>query len=48
MNPRLFAGAAILVAGLLLKLGAPALPVALGVVFAACLQWRMRGAIVPK
>lgn len=48
MNRRLFAGAAILVSGLLLKLGAPALSVALGVVLAACMHWRMRGSSVLK
>jgi len=40
MNWKFFVGASILAAGLLFKAGAPLVPVAAGIVFAALLNWR--------
>ena len=40
MTWRLFVGASILAVGLLLKMGAPILPLALGVGLAAALTWK--------
>jgi hypothetical protein len=40
MNWKFFVGAAILSCGLLFKVGAPVLPVAIGVAAAAYLNWR--------
>ena len=40
MSWKFLAGASILTAGLLLKMGAPPAPIVLGIAAAACLQWR--------
>jgi hypothetical protein len=40
LNWKFFAGAAILSCGLLLKIGAPILPLAAGVAVAALVNWR--------
>ena len=40
MNWKFFVGASILSVGLLLKLGAPLVPVALGIVGAALVNWK--------
>jgi hypothetical protein len=37
-----FVGASILAVGLLVKAGAPLVPIALGIVFAGLLHWRWR------
>jgi len=43
MKWKFFVGACILSAGLLLKAGAPLIPVALGLVAAAFLTWKLQG-----
>ena len=40
MNWKFFIGASILSAGLLFKMGAPIVPIALGITAAALLHWR--------
>jgi len=40
MNWKFFVGASILSAGLLFKIGAPVVPVVLGITAAAALHWR--------
>lgn len=40
MNWKFFIGASILAAGLLLKFGAPLVPVAAGIALAALLKWK--------
>jgi hypothetical protein len=40
MNWKFFVGASILAIGLLLKLGAPLVPVALGIAAAALVNWK--------
>jgi hypothetical protein len=40
MNWRLFIGASILATGLLIKVGAPPIPVAIGIAMAALVNWR--------
>jgi hypothetical protein len=42
MNWKFFIGSCILVAGLLLKAGAPIVPVAAGMALAAIITWRMQ------
>ena len=42
MNWRFFVGACILAVGILLKLGAPILPIVLGIGLAAFLTWSTR------
>ena len=40
MNWKFFTGATILAVGLLIKIGAPLVPVAIGVAMAAMINWR--------
>jgi hypothetical protein len=49
MSWKLLVGASILSAGLLIKVGAPLVPVALGIAGAAFVnRWRQRGAIARR
>ena len=42
MNWKFFVGACILVAGLLLKVGAPHVPIAVGIAIAGIVTWKMQ------
>ncbi len=46
-NWKLFIGAGILATGLLLKAGAPIVPVALGILAAAFLNWKRQQRVLP-
>ena len=47
MNWKFFVGSCILATGLLLKVGAPLVPVALGIAAAAYFNWRKHRGVVP-